>query len=51
MYTYVINESTEVPNAQLCSVPQKEHTFPSIYSGTEVVRNAFCEAIAYPGCF
>ena len=23
------NESTEVPNARLCSVPQKEHTFPS----------------------
>ena len=28
---YMYNESTEVPNAQLCSVPPKErmHTFPS----------------------
>ena len=24
-----VNESNEVPNARLCSVPQKEHTFPS----------------------
>ena len=26
-----------MPNARLCSVPQKEHTFPDIYSETEVV--------------
>ena len=30
------NESNEVPNARLCSVPQKEHTFPSIYYTVEL---------------
>ena len=45
-FTCTCNESTEVPNARLCSLPQKEHACPDsyIYSGNEVVRNTFCAA-------
>ena len=44
----LMQKKTRVPNARLCSVPQKEHTFPSIYrnSGTEVVRYTFCAPTA-----